>query len=267
MHHRCNQCVSQLSCTKSQPIPSQFSRGTWCIANAINAFHGFLAPSLGRFWGNSPGGLGASPTQSMRFTSFLHQVSADSEAILLMNLVHHQRNQCVSRLSCTKSQPIPRQFSRGTGASPTKSMRFQVFLHQISADSEAILPGDLVHHRRNQCVSRLSCTKSQPIPRQFFWGTWCIVNANQYVSRLSCTKSQPIPRQFFRGTWCITDAINAFHVFLAPGLSRFRANSSGGLGASPTQSMRFQAFLHQVSADSEAKSRNLHPESNPILKM
>ena len=222
MHHRCNQCVSQLSCTKSQPIPSQFSRGTWCIANAINAFHGFLAPSLGRFWGNSPGGLGASPTQSMRFTSFLHQVSADSEAILLMNLVHHQRNQCVSRLSCTKSQPIPRQFSRGTGASPTKSMRFQVFLHQISADSEAILPGDLVHHRRNQCVSRLSCTKSQPIPRQFFWGTWCIVNA-----------------------------INTFHGFLAPSLSRFRDNSSGGLGASPMQSMRFTSFLHQVSADSE----------------
>ena len=79
MHYRRNQCVSRLSCTNSQPIPSQFSRGTWCIANAINAFPGFLAPSLGRFWGNSPEGLGALPTQSMRFQAFLHQVRATSE--------------------------------------------------------------------------------------------------------------------------------------------------------------------------------------------
>ena len=192
MHHRRNQCVSRLSCTKSQPLPSQFFRGTWCITDEINAFHGFLAPNLGRFRGNSSSGLGASPTQ------------------------------CVSRFSCTKSQPISSQFFRGTwcitdainafqgflapslsrfranssgglGASPTQSMRFTSFLHQISADSEPILPGDLVHHRRNQCVSRLSCTKSQPIPRQFS-----------------------------RGTWCITDAINAFPGFLAPSLSRFR---------------------------------------------
>ena len=203
----------------------------------------------------------------MRFTDFVHQVSADSEPILPGDLVQHRRNQCVLRLSCTKSQPIPSQFFRETwcitdainafyvflapslsrfqdnssdelGALSTQSIRFPAFLHQVSAASEPILLGDLVHHRRNQCVSRISCTKSQPIPSQFFWGTWCI-----------------------------TDAINAFHGFLAPNLSRFRANSPGGLGASPTQSMRFQAFLHQVSADSEAKSRNLHPESNPILKM
>ena len=195
MHRQRNQCVSRLSCTKSRSLLGQFSRGTWCIADAINAFHGFLAPSLSRFRGNSSDELGASPTQSMRFTAFLHQVSADSKTILLMNLVHCQRNQCVSRLSCTKSQPLPSQFfwgtwcitdainafhvflapslsrfransSGGLGASPTQSMRFPAFLHQISADSEPILPGDLVHHRRNQCVSRLSCTKSQPIPRQ-----------------------------------------------------------------------------------------------------
>ena len=152
MHHRRNQCVSRLSCTKSQPIPSQFFRGTWCITDEINAFPGFLAPNLSLFRANSSGGLGASPTKSMRF-------------------------------------------------------------------------------------------------------------------RLSCTKSQPIPRQFFQGTWCIADAINAFHGFLAPSFSRFRTNSSGGLGASPTQSMRFQVSLHQVSAASAAKSKNLHPESNPILKI
>ena len=181
MHHRRNQCVSRLSCTKSQPLPRQFFRETWCITDAINAFYVFLAPSLSRFQDNSSGGLGASPTQSIRFLAFLHQVSAASEAILLMNLVHHQRNQCVSRLSCTKSQPIP--------------------------------------------------------------------------------------RQFFRETWCITDAINAFYVFLAPSLSRFQDNSSDELGALSTQSMRFTSFLHQVSADSAAKSKNLHPESNPILKM
>ena len=195
MHHRRNQCVSRISCTKSQPIPSQFFRETWCITDAINAFYVFLAPSLSRFQDNSSDELGALSTQSIRFPAFLHQVSADSEPILLGDLVHHRRNQCVSRLSCTKSQPIPSQFSRGTwcitdainafpgflapslsrfranssgglGASPTQSMRFTAFLHQISADSEPILPGDLVHHRRNQCVSRLSCTKSQPIPRQ-----------------------------------------------------------------------------------------------------
>ena len=195
MHHRRNQCVSQLSCTKSQPIPSQFFRGTWCITDAINAFHGFLAPNLSRFRANSPGGLGASPTQSMRFQAFLHQVSADSAAILPGDLVHRRRNQCVSRLSCTKFQPIPIQFFRGTwciadainafpgflapslsrfranssgglGASPTQSMRFQASLHQVSADSEPILPGDLVHRQRNQCVSRLPCTKSRPLPRQ-----------------------------------------------------------------------------------------------------
>ena len=136
VHHRRNQCVSRFSCTKSQPIPRQFFQGTWCIADAINAFHGFLAPSFSRFRTNSSGGLGASPTQSMRF---------------------------------------------------------QVSLHQVSADSEPILLGDLVHRRRNQCVSRLPCTKSQPIPSQFF-----------------------------RGTWCIANAINAFPGFLAPSLGRFR---------------------------------------------
>ena len=195
MHHRRNQCVSRLSCTKSQPIPSQFFWGTWCITDAINAFYVFLAPSLSRFRGNSSGGLGASPTQPMRFTSFLHQISADSETILPGDLVHHRRNQCVSRLSCTKSQPIPSQFFRrtwcitdainaflgflapslsrfranssgGLGASPTQSMRFTSFLHQVSAASKTILLMNLVHCQRNQFVSRLSCTKSQPIPRQ-----------------------------------------------------------------------------------------------------
>ena len=160
MHYRRNQCVSQLSCTKSWSLPGQFSQGTWCITDAINAFLGFLAPSLGRFRGNSPGGLGALSTQSMRFLTFLHQVLVASEEIL---------------------------------------------------------PGDLVHYRRNQCVSRLSCTKSQPIPRHF-------------------------PRW----TWCIANAINAFPGFLAPSLSRFRGIFLDGLGASPTQSMRFPAFLHQV---------------------
>ena len=79
MHYRRNQCVSRLSCTKSLSLPRQFSRGTWCIANAINALPGFLAPSLGRFRGNSPGELGALPTQSMRSQAFLHQVPAGSE--------------------------------------------------------------------------------------------------------------------------------------------------------------------------------------------
>ena len=88
--------------------------GTWCITDAINAFPGFLAPSLGRFRGNSPEGLGASPTQSMRFQAFLHQVLVASEEILPRDLVNRQRNQCVSRLSCTKSPPIPRKFSRRT---------------------------------------------------------------------------------------------------------------------------------------------------------
>ena len=114
VHHRRNQCLSRLSCTNSQPIPSQFSRGTWCIANAINAFPDFLAPSLGRFRGNSPGGLGASPTQSMRFQAFLHQVLVASGTIPPRDLVHYRRNQCVSRLSCTKSPPLPGQFSRWT---------------------------------------------------------------------------------------------------------------------------------------------------------
>ena len=78
MHHRRNQCLSRLSCTKSWSLPGQFSRGTWCITDAINAFPGFLAPSLGRFRGIFLDGLGASPTQSMRFPAFLHQVPADS---------------------------------------------------------------------------------------------------------------------------------------------------------------------------------------------
>ena len=173
VHCRRNQCVSRLSCTKPQPIPSQFSRGTWCIANAINAFPDFLAPSLGRFRGNSPEGLGALPTQSMRFQAFLHQVPADSEAFSSMDLVHRQRNQCVSRLSCTKSWSLPRKFSRGT--------------------------------------------------------------------------------------WCITDAINAFPDFLAPSPRRFRGNSPEGLGALPTQSMRFPTFLHQVLVASGAKGKTLHP--------
>ena len=175
VHRQRNQCLSRLSCTKPWSLLGQFSRGTWCIANAINAFPDFLAPSLGRFRGNSPGGLGALPTQSMRF---------------------------------------------------------QAFLHQVLVASGAIPPRDLVHYRRNQCVSRLSCTKS-----------WSLLG------------------QFPRGTWCITDAINAFPGFLAPNLSLFRANSSGGLGISPTQSMRFQAFLHQAPAGSEVKSKKLHPES------
>ena len=84
---------------------------------------------------------------------------------------------------------------------------------------------------------------------------------NQCVSRLSCTKSAPIPSQFSRGTWCIANAINAFPGFLAPSPRLFRANSPGGLGALPTQSMRSQAFLHQVPAGSEVKSKKLHPES------
>ena len=114
VHYRRNQCVSRLSCTKSWSLPRQFFWGTWCITDAINAFSGFLAPSLGRFRGNSSGGLGALPTQSMRFQAFLHQVLVASEAILLGDLVHYRRNQCVSRLSCTKSPPIPRKFSRRT---------------------------------------------------------------------------------------------------------------------------------------------------------
>ena len=175
VHYRRNQCVSRLSCTKPPPLPGKFSRGTWCIANAINAFSDFLAPSPRRFRGIFLDGLGALSTQSMRFQAFLHQVLVASEAILL---------------------------------------------------------GDLVHYRRNQCVSRLSCTKSQPVPRHF-------------------------PRC----TWCIVDAINAFPDFLAPSPRRFRGNSPGGLGALPTQSMRFLTFLHQVLVASEVKSKKLHPES------
>ena len=175
VHYRRNQCLSRLSCTKSWSLLGQFPRGTWCIVDAINAFPDFLAPSPRRFRGNSPGGLGALPTQSMRFLTFLHQV--------------------------------------------------------LVASGE-ILPGDLVHRQRNQCVSRLSCTKSWSLPRQFFWGTWCI-----------------------------TDAINAFPDFLAPSPRRFRGNSPGGLGALPTQSMRFLTFLHQVLVASEVKSKKLHPES------
>ena len=114
VHYRRNQCVSRLSCTKPPPIPGKFSRGTWCITDAINAFPGFLAPSLGRFRGNSSGGLGALPTQSMPFPTFLHQVLVASRAIPPRDLVHYRRNQCLSRLSCTKSPPIPRKFSRGT---------------------------------------------------------------------------------------------------------------------------------------------------------
>ena len=160
-------------------------------------------------------------TQSMRFQAFLHQVLVASEEILPRDLVHRQRNQCVSRLSCTKSQPVPRHFPRwtwciadainafpgflapslsrfrgifldGLGASPTQSMPFQAFLHQVLVASREILPGDLVHRQRNQCLSLLSCTKSPPIPRKFS-----------------------------RRTWCITDAINAFPDFLAPSLGRF----------------------------------------------
>ena len=168
VHYRRNQCLSRLSCTKSPPLPGQFSRGTWCIADAINAFPGFLAPSLGRFRGNSPEGLGALPTQSMRFQAFLHQVLVASGAIPPRDLVHRQRNQCVSRLSCTNSQPIPSQFSRGN--------------------------------------------------------------------------------------WCIANAINAFPDFLAPSLGRFRGNSPRGLGALPTQSMRFLTFFHQVLVASGAFS-------------
>ena len=114
VHYRRNQCVSRLSCTKPPPLPGKFSRGTWCITDAINAFPGFLAPSLGRFRGNSSGGLGALPTQSMPFPTFLHQVLVASRAIPPRDLVHCRRNQCVSRLSCTKSPPIPRKFSRRT---------------------------------------------------------------------------------------------------------------------------------------------------------
>ena len=105
-------------------------------------------------------------------------------------------------------------------------------MHQALVASGAILPRDLVHRQRNQCVSRLSCTKS--------WS---------------------LPRKFSRGTWCIANAINAFPGFLAPSPRRFRGNSPGGLGASPTQSMPLQAFLHQVPADSGVKSKKLHPES------
>ena len=114
VHRQRNQCVFRLSCTKSPPIPRHFPRWTWCIVDAVNAFPGFLAPSPRHFRGNSPGGLGALPTQSMRFQAFLHQVLVASEAILLGDLVHYRRNQCVSRLSCTKSPPIPRKFSRRT---------------------------------------------------------------------------------------------------------------------------------------------------------
>ena len=173
VHYRRYQCVSRLSCTKSPPIPRHFPRWTWCIANAINAFPGFLAPSLGRFWDNCPEGLGALPTQSMRF---------------------------------------------------------QAFLHQVPATSGAILPMDLVHYRRNQCLSRLSCTKS--------WS---------------------LPRKFSRGTWCIANAINPFPGFLAPSPRHFRGNSPEGLGALPTQSMRFPTFLHQVLVASGAKGKTLHP--------
>jgi len=114
VHRQRNQCVFRLSCTKSPPIPRHFPRWTWCIVDAVNAFPGFLAPSLGRFRGNSPEGLGALSTQSMPFQAFLHQVSAGSEAFSSMDLVHRRRNQCVSRLSCTKSWSLPRKFSRGT---------------------------------------------------------------------------------------------------------------------------------------------------------
>ena len=114
VHYRRNQCVSRLSCTKSWSLPRQFFWGTWCITDAINAFPDFLAPSPRRFRGNSPGGLGALPTQSMRFLTFLHQVLVAFGEILPGDLVHRQRNQCVSRLSCTKSQPVPRHFPRWT---------------------------------------------------------------------------------------------------------------------------------------------------------
>ena len=193
VHCRRNQCVSRLSCTKSWSLPRKFFRGTWCIADAINAFPGFLAPSLSRFRGIFLDGLGALSTQSMRFPTFLHQVLVGSEPILPGDLVHRQRNQCLSRLSCTKSWSLPRKFSRGTwcitdainafpdflapslgrfrgnspgglGALPTQSMRFLTFLHQVLVASEEILPGDLVHRQRNQCVSRLSCTKPPPVP-------------------------------------------------------------------------------------------------------
>ena len=73
--------------------------------------------------------------------------------------------------------------------------------------------------------------------------------------------SEAFSGQFSRGTWCIANAINAFPGFLAPSLGRFRGNSPEGLGASPTQSMRFQTFLHQAPAASEVKSKKLHPES------
>ena len=105
-------------------------------------------------------------------------------------------------------------------------------MHQAPAGSGAISSMNLVHCRRNQCVSRLSCTKS-----------WSLLG------------------QFPRWTWCITDAINAFPGFLAPSPRHFRGNSPDGLGALPTQSMPFQAFLHQVPAGSEVKSKKLHPES------
>ena len=39
-------------------------------------------------------------------------------------------------------------------------------MHQVLVASEEILPGDLVHYRRNQCVSRLSCTKPWSLPGQ-----------------------------------------------------------------------------------------------------
>ena len=128
VHYRRNQCVSRLSCTKPWSLLGKFSRGTWCIANAINAFPGFLAPSLGRFRGNSPGGLGALPTQSMRFLTFLHQVPAASGAFSSMDLVHRQRNQCLSRLSCTKSPPLPRHFPRWTWCIPDAINAFPGFL-------------------------------------------------------------------------------------------------------------------------------------------
>ena len=103
MHCRRSQCVSRLSCTKSWSLPRKFFRGTWCIADAINAFPGFLAPSLSRFRGIFLDGLGALSTQSMRFPTFLHQVLVAFGEILPGDLVHCRRNQCVSRLSCTKS--------------------------------------------------------------------------------------------------------------------------------------------------------------------
>ena len=114
VHRQCNQCVSRLSCTKPWSLLGKFSRGTWCIANAINAFPGFLAPSPRRFRGIFLDGLGASPTHSMRFQAFLHQALVASGTILPGDLVHRQRNQCLSRLSCTKSWSLPGQFSRGT---------------------------------------------------------------------------------------------------------------------------------------------------------